>query len=203
MIPRPRAPHDDTDDPAARAAVTAIVNAARAGDREAFGQVYGLYADTVFRYVYYRVSTRALAEDLTSETFVRALRRIETFQWQGKDFGAWLVTIARNIIADHFKAIRNRMEHVTSDGEMRDAGKLEPSTEDVVLAAITAVTIHDAIADLNPMQRACIQARFLDELTVAQTAARLDRNEGAIKTLQYRAVRSLGRDPRLTPETAA
>ena len=54
--------------------------------------------DSVYRYLYYRVGTAALAEDLTSETFVRALRRIDSFHWQGKDIGAWFVTIARGIM---------------------------------------------------------------------------------------------------------
>src|SRR6185312_1266836 len=59
------------------------------GDPEAFGALYDRYVDLVYRYVYYRVGTRALAEDLTSETFLRALRRITSFTWQGRDIGAW------------------------------------------------------------------------------------------------------------------
>ena len=85
-------------------AMVHLVRQAQEGSADAFGELYRIYCDTVFRYIYYRVSTRALAEDLTSETFVRALRRITTFSWQGRDFGAWLVTIARNLVADHFKS---------------------------------------------------------------------------------------------------
>ena len=66
----------------------------------------------VFRFIYYRVSSQQLAEDLTSETFVRGLRAIQRFNWQGKDFGAWLTTIARNLVADHFKSSRARLEIV-------------------------------------------------------------------------------------------
>src|SRR4051794_3775262 len=75
-----------------------LVLRARSGETEAFGALYDHYVDLVYRYIYYRVGTHALAEDLTSETFLRALRRINMFTWQGKDFGAWLVTIARNLI---------------------------------------------------------------------------------------------------------
>lgn len=102
-----------------------LVERAQAGEAEAFGRLYDQYSDTVYRYIYYRVGGKATAEDLTSETFLRALRRIGTFTWQGRDFGAWLVTIARNLVADHFKSSRFRLEVTT--GEMLDANEVERS----------------------------------------------------------------------------
>src|SRR5262249_56811428 len=77
-----------------------LVRLAQAGDGEAFGQLYDRYVDMVFRFVYLRVNDRALAEDFTSETFLRALRRIGTISYQGRDIGAWFITIARNIVLD-------------------------------------------------------------------------------------------------------
>ncbi len=62
----------------------------------AFGQIYEQYVDVLYRYIYVRVGSAPLAEDLTSETFLRALRRLDSFSWQGKDIAAWFVTIARN-----------------------------------------------------------------------------------------------------------
>src|SRR4029079_9318640 len=90
-----------------------LVERAQAGETEAFGRLYDHYSDTVYRYIYYRVGGKATAEDLTSETFLRALLRIGTFTWQGRDFGAWLVTIARNLVADHFKSSRFRLARHT------------------------------------------------------------------------------------------
>ncbi|SNT56295.1 RNA polymerase sigma-70 factor, ECF subfamily [Actinacidiphila glaucinigra] len=86
-----------------------LVERAQAGEREAFAALYDHYGDTVYRKVYYRVGGKATAEDLTSETFLCALRRIGTFTWQGRDFGAWLVTIARNLVSDHFTSSRFRL----------------------------------------------------------------------------------------------
>lgn len=102
-----------------------LVERAQAGEADAFGRLYDQYSDTVYRYIYYRVGGKATAEDLTSETFLRALRRISTFTWQGRDFGAWLVTIARNLVADHFKSSRFRLEVTT--GEMLDANEVARS----------------------------------------------------------------------------
>ncbi len=103
------APEGDT------AVAFALVQRAQAGDADAFGELYDRYVDLVYRYVYYRVASQQLAEDLTSETFLRALRRIGSFTWQGRDVGAWFVTIARNLIADHYKSGRYRLELTTDD----------------------------------------------------------------------------------------
>ena len=82
---------------------------------EAFGKLYDMYVDVVYRFVYFRVNDRGLAEDFTSETFLRALRRIGTVNYQGRDIGAWFVTIARNIVLDHVKSARHRLEVTTAD----------------------------------------------------------------------------------------
>ncbi len=92
-------PHPDADpDPDTepdRQRMVALVRLSQQGDAEAFGQLYDRYVDGVYRFCYHRVSSVSLAEDLTSETFFRALRGIGAFRWQGRDFGAWLTTIAR------------------------------------------------------------------------------------------------------------
>lgn len=174
-----------------------LVERAQAGEADAFGRLYDQYSDTVYRYIYYRVGGKATAEDLTSETFLRALRRIGTFTYQGRDFGAWLVTIARNLVADHFKSSRFRLEVTT--GEMLDANEVERSPEDSVLESLSNAALLDAVKRLNPQQQECVTLRFLQGLSVAETARVMGKNEGAIKTLQYRAVRTLAR---LLPEDA-
>ena len=174
-----------------------IVRRAQGGDTEAFGELYDRYVDVVYRYVQYRVSSTALAEDLTSETFLRALRRITSYTWQGRDFGAWLVTIARNLIADHYKSGRYRMEVATSDLVEAGADRSEEGPEGEVLAGLTNAALLDAVKQLNSEQQECIALRFLQGMSVAETAQIMGKNEGAIKALQYRAVKSLSR---LLPE---
>ncbi|MEU3775301.1 ECF subfamily RNA polymerase sigma factor, BldN family [Streptomyces sp. NPDC046876] len=191
--PAARRPTADSD----QARMMDLVERAQAGEAEAFGRLYDQYSDTVYRYIYYRVGGKATAEDLTSETFLRALRRISTFTWQGRDFGAWLVTIARNLVADHFKSSRFRLEVTT--GEMLDANEVERSPEDSVLESLSNAALLEAVRKLNPQQQECVTLRFLQGLSVAETARVMGKNEGAIKTLQYRAVRTLAR---LLPEDA-
>ncbi|MGI5402102.1 ECF subfamily RNA polymerase sigma factor, BldN family [Streptomyces sp. CA-135486] len=188
-----RRPTADSDS----ARMMELVERAQAGEADAFGRLYDQYSDTVYRYIYYRVGGKATAEDLTSETFLRALRRISTFTWQGRDFGAWLVTIARNLVADHFKSSRFRLEVTT--GEMLDANEVERSPEDSVLESLSNAALLEAVRKLNPQQQECVTLRFLQGLSVAETARVMGKNEGAIKTLQYRAVRTLAR---LLPDDA-
>ncbi|MEH1100002.1 ECF subfamily RNA polymerase sigma factor, BldN family [Micromonospora sp. CPCC 205561] len=183
----------DPSDPATE--VWGLVERAQAGETEAFGLIYDRYVDTVFRFVYFRVGNRQLAEDLTSDTFLRALKRIGSFTWQGRDLGAWLVTIARNLVADHFKSGRYRLEVTTGDvldADREDRGP-EGSPEAAVVEHITNVALLSAVKQLNPEQQECIVLRFLQGFSVAETARAMGKNEGAIKALQYRAVRALAR----------
>jgi RNA polymerase sigma-70 factor (ECF subfamily) len=166
-----------------------LVTRAQQGDGEAFGQLYDRYVDTVFRFIYFRVNDRALAEDFTSETFLRALRRISSVNYQGRDIGAWFVTIARNIILDHMKSARHRLEITTDDTpERKDRA---PSPEDAVVDLLTSERLMDAVRQLGDEQRECVMLRFIQGFSVSETAAVMGKNDGAIKALQHRAVRKL------------
>lgn len=203
-----RAPHAGTDEALTATTATAqidehedetgawaLVKSAQAGDMTAFGELFDRYYDVVFRYVLFRMGDRTLAEDITQETFVRALRRITSVSYQGRDIGAWFVTIARNLIFDHVKSSRYRLEQTTSE-----IVELSPSTngpEQQVLDGATNDELLRCVRKLNPDQQECIQLRFLQGLSVAETARIMDRNEGAVKALQHRAVRRLAQ---LMPE---
>jgi RNA polymerase sigma-70 factor (ECF subfamily) len=166
-----------------------LVRAAQGGDTEAFGQLYDRYVDVVYRYVLIRVGDRPLAEDVTSETFLRALRRIAAVTYQGRDVGAWFVTIARNLVLDHVKSSRYRLEVPTA--EMADSHGVQNGPEQKVLDEATHVELLRCLEKLNSDQRECLVLRFLQGLSVSKTAELMGRNEGAVKALQHRAVRRL------------
>ena len=195
-------PHGDADqaasseeDEAEATRLIALVELARGGDCEAFGALYDHYHVAVYRFVYYRVGSVALAEDLTSETFFRALRSMSSFRWQGKDFGAWLMTIARNLTTDHFKAGRTRLELATEDMSPHDGATEGPETS--VLASLTNEALLSALTELPHEQQECLVMRFLQGLSIAETARVLGRSDGAVKQLQLRGVRNLAK---LLPE---
>jgi RNA polymerase sigma-70 factor (ECF subfamily) len=171
-----------------------LVAAAQAGDREAFGRLYGRYVGPVGRFLSARVPDRALVEDLTSETFTRALRRIDLVRDQGRDVGAWFTTIARNLVLDHVKSSRHRLE--TTTGEFPDHGPLAPAAqaptpEQVVIERDTAARLWRHVARLPADQQDCIRLRFAQGLSTAQTAAAMNRSSEAVKALRHRAIGGL------------
>ena len=179
------------EDEAERTRLIALVELARGGDSEAFGLLYDHYQSSVYRFLFYRTRSSPLAEDLTSETFFRALRSMNSFRWQGKDFGAWLMTIARNLATDHFKAGRTRLELATEDMGLHDDATEGP--ESMVLAGLTNEILLKALTELPSEQRDCLVMRFLQGMSIAETAAVLGRSDGAVKQLQLRGVRNLAK----------
>lgn len=182
-------PEPSRDDHSER--IRALVELAQNGDSEAFGQLYDQYVTGIFRFIYFRVSSTQLAEDLTAETFLRALRSLHTFQWKGKDFAAWLTTIARNLTNDHYKSRRTRSEIPTD--ALPDRPDTSRGPEGDALASLSNDALMAAVAGLPPEQRDCILMRFVQELSIAETAQALGRSEGAVKQLQLRAVRNLAK----------
>ncbi|MCK9899495.1 sigma-70 family RNA polymerase sigma factor [Frankia sp. Cpl3] len=188
-VARPPDPRVDAD----------LVHRARRGEREAFGQIYDRYADLVYRFAFYRVGgNRAVAEDVVSETFLRALTRISTFEWQGRDIGAWLVTIARNHIVDLARSGRARLEFPAADlFTTAESGvglrTSVPGPEDTVLSALSLRDLLQAVSSLGSEQRECVTLRFLEGLSVRETAQAMNKKEGAVRALQLRAVRALAR----------
>jgi RNA polymerase sigma-70 factor (ECF subfamily) len=186
-VPVSRQAVDDEHAEAAKAEAWELVRAAQ-DDR---------YVDVVYRYVLFRLGDRDLAEDVTSETFLRALRRITSVSYQGRDVGAWFVTIARNLVLDHVKSSRFKLEVVTDEvTEPRSApfsigATAQVGPEQEAISRATRAELLRCVAELGDDQRECIVLRFLQGLSVAETAEIMNRNEGAIKALQHRAVRRL------------
>ncbi|MGK3110576.1 RNA polymerase sigma factor [Streptomyces sp. WAC05858] len=173
--------------------VAAIVDRARGGDREAFADLYVRYRLQIYTYLLRRTHNRELSEDLTGDVFVRALDRIGTFTWHGRDVGAWLATIARNLLLDHYKSSRCRREIPTGDMYDRDLNVAdigEQVTEYLARAELIA-ELHNALAELSPDQRECLRLRYWHDLPFDEIGRRMDRSVYAAKMLKERALRNL------------
>ncbi len=179
------------------APIAGLVARAQAGDADAFGEIYRQYREPVYRVAWRRVGNAELAEDITQDVFVRALRGISRWQWQGKDVGAWLVTIAKNLTIDHHKSAHQR--RTVAVGDFTDAGvdtrdaAPEGNPERLVLDGISNRDLRDALQHLTTDQTECLNYRYLREFSIAETAQAMGREEGAIKALTYRAVQALTR----------
>lgn len=189
-------PRQPADEEAAARESFELVERFRNGDQTAaFTEIYRRFHRQVYVFVLHRVGTRELAEDLTQDVFVRALRRVHTVQWQGKSLAAYLITIARNLCMDYYKSGFYRLETLTVDGELlgadSDRVSQEPQPEEAALGYLAGRDMLSALLELTEDQQDVLIMRFLRGLSVSETAAAMGKNEGAVKAVQYRASRAL------------
>ncbi|MFY1573321.1 RNA polymerase sigma factor [Verrucosispora sp. WMMD703] len=170
--------------------MSALVARAQAGDVEAFGEIYGRYRDQVHRQVYRRVLDPEAAEDLTSETFTRALANIASFRWRGSDFGAWLATIARNLVINWQRSHQRRERPVAELHDAAPVGRV-PSPEADAVANLTREALLAGIEQLTPEQKRVVALRYFGELSIEETASKLGKTPGAVKGLQHKALKAL------------
>lgn len=174
-------------------AVHAVVQRAQNGDSSAVAELYGRYSNVVLRYVHYRMRDLETAEDIAHDVWVRALKNLPAYTWQGRDFGAWLVTISRNMITDHHKASHYRTTRPCGEPFVFEVEDIDPMVQPEALAVHSALRglLLDALGSLTPDQRDCIMFRYYDGLSVGETARLMGRNECAVKALTTRAFTSL------------
>jgi len=157
-------------------------------DRAHFGAVYEKYFEVVYAYVARRVRDRAATEDLTSEVFRKALAHLPRFKWTGAPFAAWLLRIAANLIADRAKRVA-REEH--SDPELAGRGSSAQAQQSDLEAAERRAHVIRLVDELPDDQRRVVRMRFAEEKSIGEIAAHLNRTEGAVKQLQFRAFQTL------------
>jgi RNA polymerase sigma-70 factor (ECF subfamily) len=167
--------------------VKSLVEKASRGDVEAFGDIYSIYLDRIFRYVFYQVRNRATAEDLTEEIFVKAWEGISKFRWKGPPFVAWLYRIAHNHVIDYFRT--SRQEEILDEALLSDDKCPEQETGDRQVQR----ALWKAISALPRQQRQIIILKFIEGLENCEIAQVLKKSQGSIRILQMRALIALRR----------
>ncbi len=170
------------------ALVRRLVDRAQHGDRTALEELYLIHFDRIYSYLHMTVGNRHDAEDLTTQTFVKMLESIGKFRWQAAPFSAWLFRIAHNLSMDYFRANR-RWQPVEDVPEL--PGSEERSAEDEAFQSIGRQSMLDLIVQLSLDQQQVLTLKFVFSFSNAEAATILDKTEGAIKSLQHRALVSL------------
>jgi RNA polymerase sigma-70 factor, ECF subfamily len=168
--------------------VRELVERGQKGDRDALEELYLIHFDRIYSYLHVSVGNRHDAEDLTTQTFLKMLEKIGSFKWQSAPFSAWLFRIAHNLAMDHFRA-RRRLQPEEEVPE--PPGEEEPSAELAAMQTIGRESMLRLIDRLSPEQQQVLTLKFVFNLPNAEVAAILDKTEGAIKSLQHRALVSL------------
>jgi RNA polymerase sigma-70 factor, ECF subfamily len=168
--------------------VRALVDRAQEGERAALEELYLIHFDRIYSYLHVSVGNRHDAEDLTTQTFLKMLESIGRFRWQSAPFSAWLFRIAHNLAMDHFRANRRWQPE-------EDVPEPEPdevtSAETGALESIGRRSMLELIEDLSHEQQQVLTLKFVFNFANAEAATILGKTEGAIKSLQHRALVSL------------
>jgi RNA polymerase sigma-70 factor (ECF subfamily) len=168
--------------------VRKLVERAQAGDRNALEELYLLHFDRIYSYLHMSVGNRHDAEDLTTVTFLKMLESIKRFRWQSVPFSAWLFRIAHNVAMDHFRASRR----VQPEAEVPEPiGAEQVSAELEAMRSIGRQSMLQLIEGLSPEQQQVLTLKFVFNFGNGEVAAILGKTEGAVKSLQHRALASL------------
>jgi len=168
--------------------VRKLVERAQQGDRAALEELYLIHFDRIYSYLHMSVGNRHDAEDLTTQTFLKMLESIGKFRWQSAPFSAWLFRIAHNLAMDHFRA-RRRWQPEEEVPE--PPGEEEPSAELQAMHSIGRQSMLALIEDLSSEQQQVLTLKFVFNFQNADVATILGKTDGAIKSLQHRALVSL------------
>jgi len=165
-----------------------LVDAARAGDERAVGELYNAYFPRVYRYMLARTGNVGDAEDLAEEVFIRVLDALGRFEWREAPFSAWLFRIAHNAIISHQRRNGARGRHAPLSPALSVQTQ---GPEEVVEARLTLEEVMRATENLPEAQRQVIALRFGAGLSVAETARALGKGEGNVKVIQHKAIAKL------------
>jgi RNA polymerase sigma-70 factor (ECF subfamily) len=168
--------------------VRELVARGQQGDREALEELYLIHFDRIYSYLHVSVGNRHDAEDLTTQTFLKMLEAIGRFRWQSAPFSAWLFRIAHNLAMDHFRATRRWQPE---EEVPEPPGETEPSAELAAFQSIGRQSMLELIEDLSQEQKQVLTLKFVFNLPNGEVATILGKTEGAIKSLQHRALVSL------------
>lgn len=164
-----------------------MINLAQAGDSQAFASVYDLYIGKIYNFIFYKTLHQPLAEDLTSQTFLKAWKNIK--QFQGGSFSAWLYSIARNLVIDHFRAQKEFL-NIDDCWDLQASDDIFKEVDD----RLKIEKIKTAFSQLNSKEREILILRFWQDLSFKEIALILQKNEGAVKMSFGRAVNALKKE---------
>lgn len=173
----------DPQDPA----INALVLRAIRRDPDAFGELYDRYVDGIYRYLAFRVRNPTDAEDLAEQVFLRAWQAIESYRPTGRPFSAWLYSIARNLVIDHFRAARPNAE--LPEDTLAPAGFAEPAT--ILDQTLAMDRFRESLQKLTSDQQQVIILRFIEGLGYEDVAEAIGKTSGTVRVIQHRALAKL------------
>ena len=157
-------------------------------DPGAFGELYDLHFDRIYAYIYRKTGDRQAAEDLTADTFMKALMNIRGYRYTGQPFAAWLYRIASNVVIDYYRV---RRPTAPLEEGLPIISSMGHTPEEAALALDDQQAVARAVRSLSPDQQDVVLMRFAGDMKLKDIAAALGKTEGAVKALLFRALGAL------------
>ncbi len=167
-------------------ALQALIAKAKEGSQPAFAEIYNLYFKKIYKFIYFRVGHKEAAEDLAEDVFVKAFEKIKTIN-NNNSFDAWLYQIARNKIIDYY---REKKSTIALE-EVENTLEYETNVIDAVDLKDRQKALLKMMKELGTEQQAVLKLKFLEDFSNKEIAELLNKNEGAIRVIQHRAITKL------------
>ena len=174
-----------------------LISLSQQGDAEAFARLYAFYIERITRYIYFRVTDHELAEDITSRIFLKMLEKLDTYQVGRSPVIAWLYRMAHNAVIDHYRMKRT---FISLDDVHQAEVRQEDGLEEKLDLQIKSQQLRAALQVLTEEQQRVLILKFIDGLSTREIARQLGKQQGAVRSLQMRALQRLARCPGLQRE---
>lgn len=159
---------------------------AKKGETSAFGELYNLYFKKIYSFIYFRVSHKETAEDLAEEVFLKVYSKIGSIK-EAKSFEAWLYQIARNLVIDYYRGKKEQVNIMDLENTLQYqdtvVSSIDLNHQQKILVAL--------IQKMDPSQQKVLRMKFFEDLSNSEIAAIMDKSEGAVRVIQFRAIAKL------------
>jgi RNA polymerase sigma-70 factor, ECF subfamily len=167
-----------------------MVRRSQSGDQDAFAHLYDAYIDRIHRYIYFRVTEEEVAEDITSQVFLKAWEKLDSYHPGQSPFIAWLYRIAHNTVIDHY---RTRKTLIALDEARPIEISQEAGIDEQLDFQIEAQQLREALKELTEEQQQVLILKFINGLSTPEIARQLGKQQGAVRATQMRALQGLAK----------
>jgi RNA polymerase sigma-70 factor (ECF subfamily) len=166
-----------------------LVRQAIAGDEHAFARLYDGYVERVYRFIFFRISDDTVTEDLVSQVFLKAWQSLDRYKIGNSPFIAWLYTIARNLVIDHYRSKKDLLPLEEAAGMPSDM----QSPDDEAQLQFDLEAMRDALQVLSADQQQVLILKYIAGLPNPDIAKIMNKQEGTIRGLQMRGLQVLAK----------
>ena len=165
-----------------------LIEAAKAGNAQAFGILYDSYLPQIYRFIYLKVGRKEIAEDLTHEVFLSAWQNLKGYAHRGFPFSTWLYKISRNRVIDHY---RTNHAAISLDVQLEEYIEFVDAPVEQIDRSLTMEKIMGSIAELPEEHQTVLIMRFVDDAEPSQIAEVIGKSVGAVRVMQHRALQEV------------